>query len=149
MLSALLLGVCLVGCTGGADPEPEATASTPPDPPATTTADGETATWELVSDDITAESTEVRIGVTRLSCANGETGEVLPPEVTYSETQVIVRADVVALPPGAYNCPGNDVVEVTVVLSEPVGERALVDAACLAGDAVTTSFCTDGAVRWP
>lgn len=149
VLSIVFASICLVGCDASGGQEPEATASTSADPAATTTSNGETATWELVDDDITAASTEVRIGVTRLGCADGETGEVLPAEVTYSETQVIVRADVVALPPGAYTCPGNDVVEVTVVLSEPLGDRELVDAACLTGDAVATSFCIEGAVRWP
>ena len=37
---------------------------------------------------------------------------------------------------------------ITVQLAEPIGERLLVDAACLRGDAVSTAFCDDSGIRW-
>ena len=68
--------------------------------------------------------------------------------VSTSTDDIVVRTDAVANPPGMYNCLGNDSVAVTVTLSEPIGDRTLIDAACLAGDAVRTSSCQTGAIRW-
>lgn len=68
--------------------------------------------------------------------------------MTYEADQIVIAAFVAPLPADAYNCPGNDSVTVTVQLSEPVGRRQLIDGACLEGEAVITSFCSDGAMRW-
>lgn len=108
---------------------------------------GDTATWELRGD-VSADSRTLEIGVTRLGCADGVTGAVLEPQVTYEEDRVVIEVDVEALDDGAYTCPSNDVVPVLVELDEQVGDRSLVDGACLDGDAVTTSFCVDQS-RWP
>lgn len=110
-------------------------------------ASGDTATWELISD-VGAESRTLEIGVTRLGCAGGVTGEVLEPRVIYEDTRIVVEVDVAALGDGAYSCPGNDVVPIVVELTEPVRDRTLVDGACLDGEAGTTSFCVTE-VRWP
>lgn len=111
---------------------------------------GDTATWVLRDPDrVTSASTEITIGVTRLDCSGGVTGEVLEPVVEYTGSRVIIRAVVAAIDRTLpQRCQGNDEVPVVVKLSEPIGDRPLVDAACLAGEAVTTSFCADGPVRW-
>lgn len=49
---------------------------------------------------------------------------------------------------GDHICPGNDEVPYTVDMEEAVGERSLVDGACLEDEAVRTSFCADGSERW-
>ena len=124
-----LLGAC------GSSPGPGGDAS------------GDTATWELIGD-VTADSRTLEIGVTRLGCAGGVTGEVLVPEVTYEEDRIVVEVDVAPIGDGAQDCQGNDVVPVTVALDDTVGQRQLVDGACLEGEAATTSFC-ESEVRWP
>lgn len=110
-------------------------------------ASGDPATWELTGD-VTPESHALELGVTRLGCAGGVTGEVLEPQVVYEDDRIVITVDVATLGDGAYTCPGNDVVPVVVELDEPVGERTLVDGACLDGEAATTSFCGDE-LRWP
>lgn len=111
---------------------------------------GDLGTWVLLDPgQVTSASTEITIGVTRLDCSSGVTGEVLEPVVEYTDSHVIIRADVAVIDHNLpQTCQGNDEVPVAVKLSEPIGDRPLVDAACLAGDAVTTSFCAEGPVRW-
>jgi hypothetical protein len=108
-----------------------------------------TATWVVADDDRpTPAAQSFNAMVERLGCAGGETGKVLRPTVVANEDQVIVTLYVEPLPPGHYTCPGNKVVSHVVALDEPIGERQLVDGACLAGEAVSTTMCSDGAVRW-
>ena len=108
---------------------------------------GDPATWEL-RQDVTETNESLDIGVTRLGCASGVTGEVLEPRVTYEAERIVVEVDVALIGDGAHNCQGNDVVPVTVPLDEPVGQRQIVDGACLDGEAATTLFC-ESEVRWP
>lgn len=121
---AALLG----GCAPGAGPAP--------------------ATWTLQGE-VTAASAVVEIGVTRVDCADGVTGELLDPVVTYEDDRILIEAR--AAPNGldGAGCPENDVVAQTVELDEPVGERALVDALCLDEPYSSYVWCdgTQG-VRW-
>jgi hypothetical protein len=87
--------------------------------------------------------------VERVGCNNGVTGEVLVPEVVEEPDQVIVTFTVAQRAAGAANCLGNKPVPTEVTLTAAVGERTLVDGACLSGQSVTTSHCLDGAERWP
>jgi hypothetical protein len=110
---------------------------------------GATATWTIDADDPPAADTESFTAmVERLGCSGGETGEVLEPTVVADEGQVAVTMSVEQLPSGDYSCPGNKAEPYVVELDEPIGERQLVDGACLSGEAVSTSKCSDGAVRW-
>ncbi|GAA1724862.1 hypothetical protein [Brachybacterium phenoliresistens] len=110
--------------------------------------EGDQATWSLApGQEVTAETTVLKLEATRTSCANGRTGELLEPVITVSESRVIVRIDAVPLKPGGYDCPGNDRVPVTVRLEEPVGDRELVDGGCLREDAREIGDCEDP-VRW-
>ncbi|WP_417554318.1 hypothetical protein [Microbacterium sp.] len=105
-------------------------------------ASGSTATWELIEPgSVTAESKTLDVAVTRLECANGVTGELLAPMVTYEADRVIIRIDAEPLDLEAANCLGNNAVPVTVALSEPIGERALVDGGCAGADAADTAPC--------
>lgn len=108
-----------------------------------------TATWQLAPlESVSSESRELNVAVTRLGCASGKTGSVLTPQLEYELDRILIRTDVVALD-GAYDCQGNDTVSLTIALDEPVGERQLVDAACLETEASDTSACSDDGVRWP
>ena len=110
---------------------------------------GETATWTVVSDNPpTTTARSFTAMVERLGCSGGETGEVLQPTVSADEERIVVTFSVESLPPGAYTCPGNKAVPYVVELDEPIGNRQLVDGACLSGEAASTSACSDGAVRW-
>lgn len=109
---------------------------------------GDTATWELLHPGRVGPTDQgLMVGVTRLGCSSGVTGQVLPPQVAYGQDRIVVRTDVERLPDGASSCPGNDVVPVEVHLEEPIGGRDLVDAACLEGEAVGTAACPQGP-RW-
>jgi hypothetical protein len=61
--------------------------------------------------------------------------------VTYEADRVIIRIDAEPLDLEAANCLGNNAVPVTVALSEPIGERALVDGGCAGADAADTAPC--------
>lgn len=110
---------------------------------------GDPGTWTLAQPDaVKATSTTLTLRVTRLACSDGKTGTVLRPTVSTSDSQIIVRANVKPRTESRANCPANDAVSVSVTLDEPIGARVLLDAACLEGEAITTSFCVNGAVRW-
>lgn len=109
---------------------------------------GDTAIWEIEdASPPTSESTAFTASVTRLGCASGETGEVQEPDVAIEAERVVVTFTVEALSGGDYDCPGNDWVPFQVDIGEPLGDREIVDGACLGGEAATTSFCSDGPVR--
>lgn len=134
--AALLL---LAGCAGA-----DANPAQAPEP-------GAEGVWELLHPtEVSPESKSIEIGVIRLACAGGETGEIAKPLVGYEQDRVVIRADVV--PPAdleaANDCQGNNSVPVTVHFDEALGNRELIDGACIAGEARTTSFCEPEAARW-
>lgn len=108
---------------------------------------GDPGIWTTLGT-VTPESTEITLGVTRLGCSSGVTGEVLTPVVDYSAERILILTNVAPWGTGVATCPDNDVVPVTVRLKEPIGRRDLVDVACLATRARDTTFCADGPVRW-
>jgi hypothetical protein len=132
----------LVGALPDTSPAiPTVTATVPPQR-------GDAAVWQLADpDEVDATSTRLTLSVTRLGCADGRTGTLLAPVASVGTDDIVIRVDAEPLAEGMYTCPDNDTVTVTLTLPEPVGQRALVDAACLVGEAVRTSECRDGAVR--
>lgn len=145
--SALALAV-LNGC---AVEQPNGGSTAPEGSPALSSLEplaGDVATWSLAPDELLdPKTTSLVVEVTRLGCASGTTGTVLDPQLQYDDTQVLLRTDVEKIGPGAHDCQGNDAVPVEIHLDQPLGVRALVDAACLQGEAVGTAACTE-AVRW-
>lgn len=118
-------------------------------PTTTEPAQGSTAVWTV--DDTApprADSDSFKALVTRVECSGGQTGEVLEPQVIVEGERIVVTFTVAPLPEGGYPCPGNDQVPYTVQLGEPIGQRTLVDGACLSGEAASTSFCEEGPTRW-
>lgn len=114
-----------------------------------TTTEGAAAVLDVDRNDLpTASATSFTALVSRLGCNNGQTGTVLDPDVSVEADRIVVTFEVEALPPGSYSCPGNDWVPYQVDLGVPIGERPLVDGACLDGDAATTGFCAEGSTRW-
>ncbi|GAB3750286.1 hypothetical protein GCM10028864_24950 [Microlunatus parietis] len=110
---------------------------------------GEPGTWELLdAGSVTARTTVLRLGVTRVDCSGGVTGKVLEPKVIYEQTRIVIETEVEALNLKAANCPGNPQVPTRLELSEPIGQRDLIDGYCIKGEAVPTSFCVT-AVRRP
>ncbi len=62
------------------------------------------------------------------ACANGKppTGRVRPPIVAYDEHAVTITVTVSQIPGGA-DCPGNPSVPITIELSQPLGQRTILD----------------------
>jgi hypothetical protein len=87
--------------------------------------------------------------VTRLECSGGETGEVFKPTVLVKQDEIVVTFMAKPMPPADYTCPGNRPVSYVVDLGVSVGDKKLVDGACLDGNAASTSYCLNGPVRWP
>ena len=112
--------------------------------------DGDLGTWELADPAaVTASSRQVTLAVTRLGCASGYTGKVLQPKVTYEPERIVIQADVERLAgDGVQTCQGNPAVRITLGLSEPIGERQLVDGMCLLDREPHVVMCDDP-VRWP
>ena len=109
---------------------------------------GETAVWELADPSgVSPQSEQVDLLVSRLECASGVTGATLPPVVSLGEADVVIRVDASWNGTSGGTCPANDLVPVTVQLGEPLGQRALVDGACLREDAAGTASCEDSGVR--
>ena len=87
--------------------------------------------------------------VNRLGCSGGVTGEVYEPGIVIGDSEIVVTFSVEPLDPGDYACPSNDEVPYVVNIGEPIGERRLVDGACLDdGEAASTSSCEAGPERW-
>lgn len=141
LLGATVLGIAtLAACAPGAQSPPsgqvEQRASAP-------------GTWTLLrAAEVSSESTTLQLGVVRLDCSGGVTGETLMPEVHFEEDRILIRANVAPLPEGAHTCPDNDSVPVMVKLAEPIDGRELMDAACLDDQVAETTFCSDGGIRW-
>lgn len=154
----------------GKDPgQPLPTASTavpvpePSDPDVTTgspSGPGDGARWRVNPDAPPSRtSTAFDVGVMRIGCAGGMTGEVLEPEVEFTSTAITITYEVEPLGTGAVPpCPGNDTVTVRLDLGQRVGDRALVDGGCRERRPVLTlpldpEFgCNSGGldtVRWP
>lgn len=109
---------------------------------------GVAATWTPAQpESIDAHTVTFEVFATRLECASGKTGKLLAPVIVVGDKEVVIRIDATVRPAGADTCQSNDPVRVSITLPEPLGHRSLVDAACLSGDAVSTTDCANGAVR--
>lgn len=101
------------------------------------------AVWTLDSgQDLDADTTTVRVLVTRLGCNGGVTGQVQEPNIDLADDAVALTFSVRPGPPDSATCPGNDHVPYEVVLPEPLGQRALIDGRCRDGEsAASTAYC--------
>jgi hypothetical protein len=139
------VGAAVLILAGCAAPAPTAQPTRAP------VAGSSPAVWTLASEfasGIAPGSTSIEIAASRLECSSGVTGELFPPTISYEPERVLVKVTDAPLPDGAYECPSNDLVSVTVTLTEPLGDRDLVDETCLSEPAMSTSFCEDNGIRW-
>ena len=100
--------------------------------PRATSAPGEAARWEFDPDrppDRASDS--VSALVSRMECANGITGRVLAPVIREDDKRVVITFRVERNPDGDASCPGNNLVQRTVELDAPLGDRLLYDGTCL------------------
>lgn len=89
----------------------------------------EPAVWEVLPDvDIAESALSIPILVTELACSGGATpiGRILPPQVEYRPSQIVVSIDIVPKE-GFQDCVGNAPTPMLILLSEPLGSRTLVD----------------------
>lgn len=108
-----------------------------------------TAVWVLAPDQaLDADASGFTAGVTRLGCNSGVTGTVNDPDIQVTEDEVVVTFTVSPGPPAAADCPGNDEVAYDVELPAPLGDRSLIDGACLGEEAGDTVFCEPSGVRF-
>lgn len=108
-LALLLVTPAVVGCVNA----PSDRVAAPPT--------GDTATWEVDPERRpTRDAQRVEVLVTRLGCASGKTGEVLPPDVREEDDQVVVTFAVERLARRDQTCPGNAPVPGGVDLARPV-----------------------------
>lgn len=108
---------------------------------------GAPAVWST-ADRLMPSSTSFTANVLRLECSGGRTGDVLPPRVEWSDSQLTVTFSAVPLATGiGQRCPMNDRTPYVVTLDRSIGDRDLVDGACAS---VGQGFdeCADGGLRW-
>jgi hypothetical protein len=89
-----------------------------------------TAIWYLVSDQpIGPTTTSFLVDVIERECASGRSSvdRVRPPLIAYQATRVVIAFAVEPLS-GAQECPSNPATRIRVELSEPLGDRMLLDA---------------------
>jgi len=149
------LYICMAIVTSGCSSATPRAASSAPSIPtikaaAATASPADTGSWRLLNaKQVTAESTTIRIGVTRNACASGITGKVLEPQVQVEASRIVIRAVLEAQKPGGYFCPSNNIVPITVKLPGPIGHHNLFDAVCLDSHQSTMPWCDDDqGVRW-
>lgn len=133
--------MCLTGCDELADGTSTSSGGTD--------TRGDAGTWQVMAaPEPTADGSRLYLGVTRLGCANGVTGEVLEPTVVMEENRVVISTRVEHFSGGA-DCPSNDVVPLEVELGPDALGKDLIDAACLSGgEAAGTAACSLGPARW-
>ena len=109
-----------------------------PTPPATPQIAPGSGWWELAAAERpTGASSELDLLVYERECANGESpeGRVVGPDIEYGDASVTITFQVSPLP-GAGDCPAAPGAPVTVQLSEPLGDRRLVDGGFASSDRV-------------
>ena len=100
----------------------------------------DTAVWEMNPfEPPPRDGSTFRALVSRLGCNDGVNGRVLAPTIERTADTVTVTFTVEKASPGAHTCPGPLPTPYDVDLGEPIGNRSLVDGACLSGAAATSS----------
>ena len=76
----------------------------------------------------TPQSTTIAVQLMERACAGGQppNGRVLAPVVVYRPDAIVVTIAVASIP-GASDCEGNPSVPLTIQLTEPLRDRALLD----------------------
>lgn len=138
----ILLTLALTACTSPA-PDPIPTRAAPPAPPA----DSDSAPWSF-STSPDPDSTTLHVEVWQVRCSGGAPPDVSGSVVVYGPDRIYIGAYIHRLPPGDYFCNGGPPTDASFTLDEAVGNREIVDTACLNTRIATSYNCMDGAVRW-
>jgi hypothetical protein len=140
VLSSLV--ITTAACDTAAEPAKAPQSATPH-----TSAAGDPAIWRLGEDQqLQKSSTSFTVQV---ACNSGITGDVLPPDVRKSSSEIVLTFSVAPQQPDPAPCPGNKEVPYTIELGEQLRGRALVDGQCLpGGEAVGTIFCEPDSIRF-
>ena len=141
-LAIVLSSLVVVAC---ATPPPSiAPSSAPPaEPSATPSVEGqaEPATWWVApGETLGATTTVVKAILNERACASGQSpdGRVQEPVIEYTAESVTVTISVVRRS-GFEDCPSNPDFPMEITLTEPLGERVLLDGGSLPpSDATTT-----------
>jgi len=115
------------------------------------TADTVNAQWSLMdSATVTPESTSLDLGVMRIDCGSGVTGDITGTHIDYSNENITIGMVVEPLGQNPQTCQSNETVPYTLELDQPIGQRTLIDASCTAPDLaqVESEGCSHGGVRW-
>jgi hypothetical protein len=85
------------------------------------------ASWTLATP-TTADARSLSLVITEMSCADGESpeGRVLEPQIEYGQEEISISIRV-RVRSWAPTCPPNPTYPLTVELSEPVGDRRVVE----------------------
>lgn len=87
------------------------------------------ASWILDSVTQGPDATRLNVLLTEYECASGTsaTGRIAPPLVTYGDSTITITFGIVPFAPGGAACQGNPATLAVLELTEPVGERHLLD----------------------
>lgn len=149
LVAVAALSLALSGCSTTVSYDSGATAEVSEPSVKTTADDGDDATWVVLDPAaVTTASTSLELAVTRADCASGVTGAALDAVVEYERDRVVIHTRVEKNGPGVHTCQGNDSVDITVELTEAVGDRVLFDAFCLESANESNAACTPEGARW-
>jgi hypothetical protein len=127
VLTLVLVAAC-GSTTPSVAPSPSGVPSDAPSPVPSEVADA--ATWWVDSGllPLAPETTKIQATLIETACASGQApeGRVGDPVIFYGPDAVIVVVPVTPLE-GTQDCQGNPEFPVEITLSEPLGERALLD----------------------
>lgn len=112
--------------------------------------DAADATWNLAPNQtLDGQTTSFIADVSRVGCNSGETGSVNDPDITVEDARIVIAFTVSPGEPRSANCQGNPPVAYEVKLPEPIGDRELVDPACIGTSISDGDACTDSGIRYP
>ncbi len=126
-----VLTLVIVAACGTSTPSvaPSALPSDPPSVEPSGAAAGAASWWvDTTLIPLAPETTEIKGFVVETACASGQSpdGRVQEPVIEYGAESVAVTYTVTSRP-GGQDCQGNPEFPVTFTLSEPLGERTLLD----------------------
>jgi len=114
---------------------------------------GPTEWWPDADAPLLPTTTSFLVSVTERSCTSGASSEdrLRPPIIVYEADRIFVTFLVEPLPPRSYACIVNPSTEVRIELTEPIGDRELVDGGTLPWRDIRSGsvYCCEGAKLTP
>jgi hypothetical protein len=109
---------------------------------------GDPAVWYVGADEnLRPNTTDFMVMVTRTGCSSGVQGKPQKPVIDAGASAITITFKIDPHISGG-NCQGTAGVDYRVRLSEPIGERTLVDGSCdSVSGLASTAFCSKAGVR--